>query len=57
MTSERIHYTCVCDEGVSLRCANQECETEIEPGKTIVVTADGGVYCSEACTPPAPSLL
>jgi hypothetical protein len=51
MTSERVHYNCVCDEAVSMRCTNDGCRREIEPGATLVVTPDGSVYCSEDCAP------
>lgn len=51
MTTERVHYNCVCDEGVSLRCSNRGCNNEIEPEGTVVITPDGSVYCSESCAP------
>lgn len=49
MQVERVHYNCVCDESVSLRCSNLACARELPPDDTLVVSADGGVFCSEAC--------
>jgi hypothetical protein len=49
MQVERVHYNCVCDESVSLLCSNKACARELAPDETLVVSADGGVYCSEAC--------
>jgi hypothetical protein len=47
MSTERIHYNVVCDDHISLRCAN--CGDELPPEQTIVITEDGTVYCSETC--------
>jgi hypothetical protein len=52
MTIERVHYNCVCDEGISLRCANEGCGRDIEPEGLLVITPDGTVYCSEGCARP-----
>jgi hypothetical protein len=49
MSTARVHYNCVCDEGVSLRCSNRGCGSEINPEGTLVITPDGSVYCSEGC--------
>jgi hypothetical protein len=49
MSTERVHYSCVCDEDVSLRCSNRGCGNEISPEGTLVITPDGSVYCSESC--------
>jgi hypothetical protein len=46
---EQFHYNCVCDEMISLRCANSGCDGEIAPNETAVVTPDGTVFCSEQC--------
>jgi hypothetical protein len=47
MSTERVHYNVVCDDNVSLRCAN--CGNDLPPEQTIVITEDGTVYCSETC--------
>jgi hypothetical protein len=49
MMRESVRYNCVCDEGVSLQCANHECRREILPEATLVITPDGTVYCSDLC--------
>jgi hypothetical protein len=51
MTTERVHYNCICDEGVALRCSNPICGNEIQPEGLLVITPDGSVYCSESCAP------
>jgi hypothetical protein len=49
MKLERVHYNCVCDEPVALRCSNTGCGRALPPDVTVVVTPDGTVYCSEGC--------
>lgn len=49
MSTERIHYNVVCDDNITLRCANHGCSNELFPEQTIVITEDGTVYCSETC--------
>jgi hypothetical protein len=49
MQVERVHYNCVCDESVALLCSNTTCARELPPDDTLVVSADGSVFCSEAC--------
>ncbi|HEX2239705.1 MAG TPA: hypothetical protein VHJ82_00975 [Actinomycetota bacterium] len=44
-----VHYNCVCDEEVSLRCANDSCARRIDPGSNMMVAPDGSVLCSENC--------
>ncbi|MFN2525316.1 MAG: hypothetical protein ABR505_03495 [Actinomycetota bacterium] len=44
-----VHYNCVCDEDVSLRCANDSCARQIDPGSNMMVAPDGSVLCSESC--------
>jgi hypothetical protein len=44
-----VHYNCVCDEEVSLRCSNTECGRDIQPDGAMVVTPDGTVFCSKEC--------
>jgi hypothetical protein len=46
---ERVHYNCVCDESVTLRCSNGGCGREVAPDDILVVTTDGDLFCSEAC--------
>jgi hypothetical protein len=46
---ETVHYNCVCDESVSLRCSNGGCSREVAPDDTLVVTPSGSVFCSESC--------
>ncbi len=46
---EEVQYNCVCDEYVSLRCANVGCRQEIAPDSTMIISSDGSVFCSERC--------
>lgn len=47
--AQSVHYNCVCDEDVALRCANDGCARRIEPNSTMMVAPDGSVLCSEGC--------
>ncbi len=47
--AQSVHYNCVCDEEVSLRCANDSCSRRIDPGSNMMVAPDGSVLCSENC--------
>jgi hypothetical protein len=49
MSTERIHYNVVCDDNITLRCANLGCTNDLLPEQTIVIKEDGTVYCSETC--------
>jgi hypothetical protein len=46
---ERVHYNCVCDEQMSLSCANPDCGNEIVADSTMLLASDGSVFCSESC--------
>ncbi len=47
--AQSVHYNCVCDEEVALRCANDGCARRIDPGSNMMVARDGSVLCSENC--------
>ncbi len=46
---QSVHYNCICDEDVALRCANDTCARPIDPGSNMMVAPDGSVLCSESC--------
>lgn len=48
-SAQTVHYNCICDEEVPLRCANSGCSRRIDPGTDMMVAPDGSVLCSESC--------